>query len=864
MNKKMIGLVVVFLLALSCSSVKQSATKTKQSDKAGTAKSKPESKYDKLFKDKKPQTAKGNFITLHKMDGKVYFELPLKYMGREILFGTTISSVTEPSFMTVGMKNSTPIYFRFALQDSSVVMKTVNTNIIYDKDNKNLSLAIRQNYRDPSLAAFKIEAYSSDSSAVVFDMTSFVGKTNPIIPVVPKSSGVYSITATPKDEMSFVKTLKSFDDNVSVKTDLNYSISATIMGIVPVASDLPFSAEVTHTFLLLPQEKMTPRVFDSRIGVFATKKTSFPAEKGNIETIAFANRWRLVPKDTLAYGRGELTEPAKPIVFYVDNTFPEDWKKPVKEGILRWNNAFEKIGFKNAVQVRDFPTNDPGFDPDNLKYSCVRYIPNTVENAEGPYWTDPSTGEIINASVLVYNNIEQLLYKWRFTQTANVDASVRNKKLPKNIFDESLSYVVAHETGHTLGFMHNMAASSAYPTDSLRSASFTQKYGITPSIMDYARFNYVAQPQDKGVKLTPPDLGVYDYYVVDWNYRYFPDLKNDVKKEAKELEKLVDAKSSNPMFRYAAEQASGAFDPSFIAEDLGDDPIKSSNYGIKNLKNISANLHLWIKDDEDSSVKNTLNLAAAQQFHRYLTNGLNLVGGICLNEAKESSATPRYKVVSKAKQREALLWAIDQIKNFKSYANPQLEKSGFINVSYYDQLLEYITADLFRARGKVILASHLGSKSYSQKEFFEDVYAQIFKSTFSGVAPSHNERFLERFFVENALALAEGQTGTSSSRGINDNTSLAGAFITLTEKLGEVPGTYHQTLQQYRFGTPGNRLLPGVNLRLLDQSEMYFYGFLLKLKPVLENKVKTTSSVHLKSHYQFLLFKVEKALKDKK
>ena len=279
MNKKMIGLVVVFLLALSCSSVKQSATKTKQSDKAGTAKSKPESKYDKLFKDKKPQTAKGNFITLHKMDGKVYFELPLKYMGREILFGTTISSVTEPSFMTVGMKNSTPIYFRFALQDSSVVMKTVNTNIIYDKDNKNLSLAIRQNYRDPSLAAFKIEAYSSDSSAVVFDMTSFVGKTNPIIPVVPKSSGVYSITATPKDEMSFVKTLKSFDDNVSVKTDLNYSISATIMGIVPVASDLPFSAEVTHTFLLLPQEKMTPRVFDSRIGVFATKKNILSGRK---------------------------------------------------------------------------------------------------------------------------------------------------------------------------------------------------------------------------------------------------------------------------------------------------------------------------------------------------------------------------------------------------------------------------------------------------------------------------------------------------------------------------------------------------------------------------------------------------------
>lgn len=863
MNKHVTaGVIALCLILFTPSFAQKSETKKKSQPKK--EKTEKLSSYQKLFKDKKTETVKGNFITLHKVDGKVYFEMPTKYLNREILFGTTISSVTEPSFITVGMKNSTPIHFRFAMQDSNIVMRTVNSNVFYDKENKNLKASIQKNYRDPSLAAFKIEAYSPDSSAVVFDITSFVGKTNPIIPVVPKSAGIYAITSTPKDEMSFVKTLKSFDDNISVKTELNYTLSATIMNIVPLLSDMPLSTEVTHTFLLMPKEKMTPRIFDSRIGVFSTKKTSFPINKDQIEFTALANRWKLIPKDKEAYRKGEGSEPEKPIVFYVDNTFPETWKQPIKDGILRWNHAFEKIGFKNAIQVRDFPTNDPTFDPDNLKYSCVRYIPTMVENAMGPYWTDPSTGEIINASVLIYNNIEQLLHKWRFTQTANVDASVRGKKLPKNIFDESLSYVVAHETGHTLGFMHNMAASAAYPTDSLRSATFTQKYGTTPSIMDYARFNYVAQPKDKGVKLTPPDLGVYDYYLVDWNYRYFPELKNDVKGEAAKLEKMVDAKSSDPMYRYVQEQSTGIFDPSVIAEDLGDNPIKSSNYGIANLKNISANLPHWIKEDEDSSIKNTLNLVIAQQFHRYLTNGLNSVGGIYLNESKESSGKPRYEVVPKKKQREALIWSINQIKNFKSYANNEVEKWGFINVSYYDQLLEYITYDLFRARGRVILSSYLDDKSYSLKEYFDDVYAQIFKSVFSGTEPSHNERFMQRFFIEYGLAYMEGTATPGGSKSITSDVSLAETFLMVAQELGEVPISYHQALQEYRFGSPGNNLLPNVNIKQLDNSDMYFYGILTKLRPLLENRVKTTSSTHLKSHYQLLLFKTEKALKIKK
>lgn len=864
MNKHLTKGLLALCLMLSLYSFAEKPDKKQDTQISKEKKEKRDSTYQKFFKGKKVETVKGSFITLHKMDGKVYFELPVKNLDREILFGTTISSVTEPSLLTVGMKNSAPIHFRFVRQENNVVMKTINTNIIYDKENKNLDKAIQKSYRDPSLAAFKIEAYSPDSSAVIFEMTSLVGKTNPIVPIVPKNSGIYTITPTPKDDMSFVKTLKSFDDNISVKTELNYILSASIMGIVPVISNMPVTTEVTHTFLLLPQEKMTPRIFDSRIGIFSTKKASFSNDKNNIETTAFANRWRLVPEDREAYRKGELSEPEKPIVFYLDNAFPENWKKPVKEGVLRWNKAFEKIGFKNAVQVRDFPTDDPTFDPDNLKYSCVRYIPSTIENAEGPYWTDPTTGEIINASVVIYNNIGQLLYKWRFTQTANVDASVRAKNLPENLFNESLSYAVAHETEHTLGFMHNMAASSAYATDSLRSASFTKKYGTTPSIMDYARFNYVAQPHDKGVKLTPPDLGVYDYYLVDWNYRYFPNLKNDTKKEAEELEKLVDTKSNDPMYRYGSEQsATSIYDPSALAEDLGNDPLKSSNYGIKNLKNISANLQNWIKDDEDSSIKNSLDLAVAQQLHRYLKNGMSLVGGIYLNESKESSGKPRYQVVPKAKQREALLWSIELIKNFRSYANRGLEKKGFLNVSYYDQLLEYISYDVFRTRGRIILASYLDNKTYSLKDYFDDVYEQFFKSTIAGTEPSHDERFMQRYFIESALSSIDGTPAPSAPKSLTADVSLAEAFLSAADKLGQVPAAYHKALQEYKFGRPGNNLLPNVNIKQLDNSDMYFYGKLKQLKPLLEKRIQTASSANLKTHYQFLLFKVEKALKTK-
>ena len=827
-------------------------------------KKKEEDKYTKFFKDKKVETARGKFVTLHKIDGSVYLELPTKYLGKELMMGAKVTSTTDPDYLAVGSMNSAPIVFRFEKQDSVIVMKAPNS-IVYRRDaSPELQKALELNYRDQSVESFTPEAYKADSSAVVLKINSLVTESSPFFEIVPSQQGPFKITSSRNSNLTFVKGLKSFDSNASVRVEMNFSVNASLMGVLTVAKDMPLTAEVTYTILPVEASNAIPRFADARVGYQTTRKVSFPDYLDQSEPVYLAHRWQLVPKDKKAYAKGQLTEPEKKIVFYLDSAFPASWQRPIREGVLRWNKAFEAAGFRNAIEVRDFPKNDKQFDPDNLEYSCIRYIPNSQETVAASNWTDPRTGEIFSGNLTIYNNVEALLHKQRFIGTAAVDPQVRSSRLPQALFEESLSQLVTQEMGSVLGLLHNYAASASYTTDQLRSAKFTKESGLTPSILDGVTYNYLAQPSDKGVRLINDQLGVYDLFAIDWGYRYF-DLKGDPAAEAKELLSRVDKRAREPYLRYAPEQRY-AVDPTVRTEDLGNDPIKTAELTMKNLAFIQSNLSKWITNDPDSRKKKSLYLAIVQGYYLQLKNAMSLVGGVVCQESRLSTSLPRYQVVPKAKQREAFQWLLRQAKDFQGKADRNFERKGFIDVSYYDQLLEFLVKDIYDLRSRIIIASQVDSKTYSLGEYFDDLYQATFASTIAGKSPNHMERLMQIAFIDKSIA------GTVNPRNATPGMpySFAGAPASVGDKLISLASTtdYSDALKSgrvnYGGGDPSASIYPMANVPALDTSEQYMYAALLKVRPLLEQRAASTTDRTLKAHYQTLAFKVAKLLDAKK
>ena len=825
---------------------------------------KEEDKYTKFFKDKKVETARGKFVTLHKIDGNVYLELPTKYLGKELMMGAKITSTTDPDYLAVGSMNSAPIVFRFEKQDSVIVMKAPNS-IVYRRDaSPELQKALELNYRDQSVESFTPEVYKADSSAVVLKINSLVTESSPFFEIVPSQQGPFKITSSRNSNLTFVRGLKAFDTNASVRVEMNFSVNASLMGVLTVAKDMPLTAEVTYTILPVEASNAIPRFADARVGYQTTRKVSFPDYLDQSEPVYLAHRWQLVPKDKKAYAKGQLTEPEKKIVFYLDSAFPASWQRPIREGVLRWNKAFEAAGFRNAIEVRDFPKNDKQFDPDNLEYSCIRYIPNSQETIASSNWTDPRTGEIFSGNLTIYNNVEALLHKQRFIATAAVDPQVRSSRLPQALFEESLSQLVTQEMGSVLGLLHNYAASASYTTDQLRSAKFTKESGLTPSILDGVTYNYLAQPSDKGVRLINDQLGVYDLFAIDWGYRYF-DLKGDPAAEAKELLSRVDKRAREPYLRYAPEQRY-AVDPTVRTEDLGNDPIKTAELTMKNLAFIQSNLSKWITNDPDSRKKKSLYLAIVQGYYLQLKNAMSLVGGVVCQESRLSTSLPRYQVVPKAKQREAFQWLLRQAKDFQGKADRNFERKGFIDVSYYDQLLEFLVKDIYDLRSRIIIASQVDSKTYSLGEYFDDLYQATFASTIAGKSPNHMERLLQIAFIDKSIA------GTVNPRNATPGMpySFAGAPTSVGGKLISLTSTtdYSDALKSgrvnYGGGDPSASIYPMANVPALDTSEQYMYAALLKVRPLLEQRAASTTDRTLKAHYQTLAFKVAKLLDAKK
>ncbi|MCG5106526.1 zinc-dependent metalloprotease [Candidatus Saccharibacteria bacterium] len=815
----------------------------KRKKKPKTEKAPEKSAYEKILTDKAIVSAKGDFLTLHKTDNKLYVELPVKTIGKEILVAVTLSSISNPQLGMVGFKNSNPVHMRFAQRDSAIVLEAVNSDpYLTGQLEKELRPTFAPSYTDLALYKFPIKAWNKDKSAVVFDITSLVTKDQKYFPLIGKSLGSYQVQSSLQSDLGYIREIKAFEDNVSIKIDRSYRITLnSSRGGKSPLKDYPVTLGATFTILRLPEEPMTPRLADTRIGVFHISKNAYDPESKQIEAVRFAKRWRLEPSDVAAYKAGQLVRPKKPIVFYVENTFPAVWKAAMKEGTLRWNKAFEAIGFKDAIEVRDFPTDDPNFDPDNLKYNCIRYVPIATENAMGPSWADPRTGEIINASVLVWSDVSKLNNNWRFIQTAQVDPLVRAMKLPDTLMVKSLKYVIAHEIGHTLGFMHNMAASAAIPTDSLRSASFTQKYGTTASIMDYARFNYVAQPTDKGVSLTPPELGVYDNYAIEWGYRVFPNSKS-FRDDVKPLMALVESHDNDPMYRYVLQQSRYRYDPTAIEEDLGDDAVKSSTYGLKNLEYILSHFDEWIPDGTDGTRKAKLYRQMVSQAYGYARNVYAVIGGIKLNQTTESSGIPRYEVMPKEKQRAAAMWLLQEARKFGKRGVESIEnRLPQINSHPYKTLAGGIQEMALSATARLALSYYADSTSYSPLEYCEDTYNNVWAKTIAGDENLDDDDIaMQQLYVERLKANIVEVKQVGKVRSLRDDKQDV-AFLGFGVGYGEPETMWTETI---------------------DRTAEYVFHYAQKLQKLLEERIKTTKDTTIKSQYELMYARVQRYMND--
>ena len=828
----------IVLVALGFWSVSTvSASERKKRKKEETAQP---GKYEKLFQGKKYITVSGDFMTLHKMDGKLYFEMPLKWMGRDMLLASATSGTSDNLAAVSGYAPGGGMHVRFMIQDSTVQLRLVATSVTVDENNPRMRQVMAQGYRDPILYGYKILAYNRDSSAVVFDVTSlFISDVRELTPIVP-ASGQFRITGKMTPAYSHLGEVKAFDDNVSVRSSLSYSISAYYF-IFPVMKQEPVTVEVTRTLMLLPEDKMRPRLSDSRLGLFLTEREHIPVEGEAIRSYSLARRWRVEPRDAEAYKRGELTEPMKPIVMYVDNHFPEGWKEPIKRGILRWNKAFEKIGFKNVIQVRDFPTDDSDFDPDNLKYSCVRYIPFTLEEGVGPFWVDPSSGEILNARILIFNDVVKAIQRDRFVQTAQIDSNVRAKKIPDEVIGESLEAMAAQKMGNCLGLMNNLAASYAYPVDSLRSASFTSKYGITPSIMDRLQYNYVAQPGDRGVRLTPPDLGEYDEFIIRWLYTPLWDMAS-FEEESRVLEAWIDEKAGNPVYRFGKQQWMSAYDPSSLENDLGDDVLKAGDYGIANLRYIVSRLKDWIEDDSDAAYRRQLYSALVTQYERYLMSALVHVGGIYLTEVKEGTPGERFCPVARERQKCAVLWIMRQLRDSEWLDNRELWEKFSLGLPDSWRTRSNVISRLLARKSYVALSAHLSDDPYPMEEFMQDVYDEVWKT----VMENKELTLVDKLMQTEWLGACQSRVATIGGKQFSAATLLASEEVDLTafgngygwQRMIETRVLENEAIYYYKLVKECNRMLKQKVAAVRDEERPHYRAMLLVTEKILEEKYK--------------------------
>ena len=769
-----------------------------------------------------------------------------------MLLASSIINISDNGEGVVGQFTSPEVMFRFVRNGQKLEARMItNQPLMREETGKEgVESSLLKSASGGVYKSFKIEAFAKDSSSVLVNLAPLFLEhsdySNPFSSYAPNSMyGMVTRKFRCDNSRSFLKDIHSYPDNISVTCVLGYDVDYTAFGTIVMQRNVPVTVTAARMLVLLPETPMCVRYANQKVNTAFLVRKRYVDEKSPLENTHLVKRWRLEPSNEEAFKRGEKVEPKKPIVFYIDTLMPDSWKPYVKEGVEEWNKSFEKIGYLNAVQAKEWPKGKD-FSSSNIRHSSICYAPDWMYMAQTSMHTDPRTGEILNASVYIHHNFLSLLYSGRCTQTMASDPSARTLALSEKQIGELLKVGITQQVGRCLGLTDNMGASYHYPVDSLRSAKFTRRHGLTPSVMDNLMCNYIAQPEDvkKGTVLVQSGIGLYDYFPI--RYLYAPMAADNPEEEVSTLNKWVeDAYVAHEYYYRPKQEFYALYDPTALYWDLGDDPFKAADYQIKNLKISIANFMKWYaKEDYDISRRTELYASLIKLFTNRVMELSFWIGGLYLNEGKEEINLP----VSKEIQQKALNYLVKMSMDLDWLTNAEIKSSLELQDLIVDKTRKYIFQLLFDRIRYVALCSEKSEGQYSVKKYMDDIHSIVWKGVLQNRILTNTEMIYQNAFIDYLIKNISKNMGGSTAKSIGYQQSLRGDSFKM--------GIFSES-NSFVMGWQAQDIVP-VNSH---QDASVYWDMLLKIRTLLSSRISSVSS-DMKEYYDFLIYKINQTLDD--